>query len=75
MKVLDPMEDTFHRTESTMSKLIKTQKLNSTMVVKVNKQKLQEQKQNKMIMEVNRHFIGNLYKLQKYQQKMKDEEI
>jgi len=79
MKVLDPLEDTFQRTdgrlitESTMSKFTKTQKHNQSFFNKVNKARNIENQQNEMLVQVNKQFIQNLYKLQKFKQKMKDE--
>tara|TARA_B110000285_G_scaffold188384_1_gene214540 strand:- start:499 stop:723 length:225 start_codon:yes stop_codon:yes gene_type:complete len=74
MKVLDPLEDTFQpNTESTMSKFTKTQKHNQPFFNKVNKNRNMENKQNEMLVQVNKQFIQNLYKLEKFKQQMKDE--
>ena len=74
MKVLDPLEDTFQPTvESTMSKFTKTQKPNQSFFNKVNKNRNIENEQNEMLVQVNKQFIQNLYKLQKFKQQMKDE--
>jgi len=60
MKVLDPLEDTFqptHITESTMSKFTKTQKPNQTFFNKVNKNRDMKNKQNEMLVQVNKQFL------------------
>jgi len=55
-----------------MSKFTKTQKHNQSFFNKVNKARNIENQQNEILVQVNKQFIQNLYKLQKFKQKMKD---
>ena len=80
MKVLDPLEDTFQpnhtpATESTMSKFTKTQKPNHSFFNKANKNRDIQNQQNELLVQVNKQFLQNLYKLDKFKHQMKDEQL
>ena len=60
---------------STVSKFLKSQKVDEQYFSKVREEKLRNEENNATIMKASSHFLKNIYKAKSFQNRMKEEEI